>query len=115
MVTFAGVGSTLALPSPQLGNRERINLRFVYKRMMNGTIRSYRLGPPITVLEMEFKSVNRPKITEVVAFVRATASQKLTYVDYRGQTWHGRLMNLPYDFTHNAIRDNSFTLTFETY
>lgn len=114
MVSFGGAGQTLILPSPQLGDRERIDLRFVYKRMMDGTIRSYKMGTPITVLEIEFKNVNRPKVLEVINFLRATAGKIINYVDYREVSWTGRIMNQPFESTHVAIRDNSFTLIFET-
>lgn len=113
MITFSGGGSSLILPNPQLNDREAIDLRFVYRRMMSGRIRSYKLGPPITVLEIEFANLNRPKVAEVIQFLNATAGKELTYKDYRDVIWRGKLTTLPFEANHSAIRDNRFRLTFE--
>lgn len=113
MITFAGQGTSLVLPSPKLGDKEHIDLRFNYKRMMDGTVRSYKTGNPIISLEFEFQNINRPKILEVVTFVRSTEGKIITYTDYNNLVQTGRLMNLPYDFVHTAIRDNTFSLRFE--
>ena len=113
MVTFAYSGTQLVLPNPQLGNREAINLRGKYNRMMDGGIYGYKLGIPITSFDLDFANVNRPKVLETINFLRASAGQIVTFTDHRNVVWTGHLMDAPFDASHAAIRDNRFKLMFE--
>ncbi len=113
MITFTARSSAISLPSPRLGDREKLDLRTVYKRMMDGSIVSYIKGPVVRVVELEFENLNRPKVAEFINFLDATVGQTLIYKDYRDKTWKGKILNYPFEAVHAAIRNNNFQIVFE--
>lgn len=112
-VTFASSGNQIQLPNPELGDRRRINLRVMFKRMMDGGIRSYKLGTPLVTLDLDFANLNRPKIVELLTWLNNTKGQEISYIDYNATLWNGRITNFPFETTHAALRNNAFQIVFE--
>ncbi len=113
MITFTARTKAINLPSPRLGDRERLDLRTVYKRMMDGSIVSYIRGPVIQSFELEFENLNRPKVVEFVQFLDETVGQIILYKDYLDKNWRGKITNYPFEATHAGLRNNNFQITFE--
>lgn len=113
MITLVGRSAGITLPNPKLGDRERLDLRVVYRRMMDGSVVSYIKGPVIKTFELEFENLNRPKMIEVIKFLNVVAGQSVIYKDYNNQSWSGRIVNYPFETTHVAPRNNTFQIIFE--
>lgn len=113
MITFAGPNRAISLPSPRLGDRIKLNLNTVYKRMMDASVVSYIKGPVIQTFELEFEYLNRPKVVEFIRFLGINAGQSIIYTDYNNRTWKGRIINFPSEAVHVAPRNNNVQIVFE--
>lgn len=114
MVKFVYNALELQLPSPRLNDTESLELNFHMDRSMNGTIYAFRKqSVPQERLSIFFEHTNRPKVIEVIAFLKASMGQFVQYTDYNGVVWTGKILTQPFTATHASIRNNTFNLEFE--
>lgn len=113
MVTFTYLATVLTLPSPELKDVEKLNLRSQIDRSMNGTIRAYKGSPPFKQFKLNFAHVNRPKVLEVISFLKASAGQPVSYTDYNNMTFKVVILDDPFEATHTAVRNNTFEFLLE--
>lgn len=113
MVTFTYLGNTIQLRDPQLGNRRIVKLRTTIKRAMSGRVWAYANTPGLITLNLNFNHENRPKILEMIDFVRVSAGQFISYTDHNGLVWTGKIISQTFEETHVGRVNNEFQIEFE--
>lgn len=113
MVQFTYSGYVLVLPSPKLGDLETIDLRTKTDRSMNGNIWTYKDAPALSQFHIEFEHVNRPKVIEVINFLKVSEGQAVQYTDYNGDIFKVVILNDPFESVHASIRNNQFSFDLE--
>lgn len=114
MVVFTLKNQRLILPSPRLNNSVTLVIPAVIDHAKDGSMYAFRRqSQPFERHSLYFEHVNRPKILETVAFLKIAMGKIITYLDYENNKWSGCIINQPHEFTHSALRNNTFTLEFE--
>lgn len=114
MVTFEYLDFKIELPSPNNGDTQTIKLRTKPYRAMDGTVWSYISTPNQYVFKLSFGNVNRPKILEMIQFLKDTTGiTEIIYTDYEKVPWIGTILTKPFESQHVGPRNSSFSLEFE--
>lgn len=114
MVIFSLKSQRIVLPSPRLNDSETLVIPTVIDHAKDGSIYAFkRQSLPKTRLSLYFEHMNRPKILELITFLKSAMGNLVQYIDYEGTVWLCVFITEPFDFTHTAIRNNAVTLEIE--
>jgi hypothetical protein len=100
-ISLAASGAaTLVLKNPEFGNSESLDVTRVLNRSRGGTLHSFKasIWPEETNINFTVAVVNETKRLEILAFVKDSLGQLVTYIDQDGRSWEGIIEN-PEDVT----------------
>lgn len=105
--------TTSVLPNPELADVENSQKSLFIKRAMDGTKRTYVRKSPNRLLTYTFR-LQRPKLLELEAFIRAYHSQKILMTNHKGEVWNVFFTSNPFEFGIDRIdNDGVITLNLE--
>lgn len=113
MITFAHRDRQVVIRSPLLGDTLDLHLRVQIKRSMSGRVRTWKVPTVLKRINLEFANLNRNKIVEIMDFINFSAGNAIIYTDYNEQQWGVKILNDPFEATHTARRNNTFSLELE--
>jgi hypothetical protein len=91
MVVFAFQNQYIQIKSPELGDKDILDLKTTFNRMMDGTFYSYKSTPPNRSFKMVFTGISHAKALALADFLAETAGQFIQYTDYNGFKWTGKI------------------------
>ena len=96
---YAAPTLTVNLRDPEKGDSLLVENRVQVRQAMNGDLRSFIRTPPTRRILLTFVELSKPKVTELIAFLTASAGAEIKYTDYDAVVWRGWIITDPAEFT----------------
>ena len=105
--------TTTVLPNPELADVENSQKSLFIKRAMTGKKRTYVRRNPNRLLTYTFR-LQRLKMLELEAFVRAYHDQEIWMTNHKGEMWNVQFVSNPFEFgIDRRQNDGVITLNLE--
>lgn len=113
MIILSAADLTVTLRSPELGNSIRLPLGLKIHRAYDGELYTYKKSNVKAVHSLTFAKLSRDEVDQLFNFMRNTASQYITYVDFDGVTHNARMLTTLASFTHQSRNNRNISIELE--
>ena len=113
LVPYESPTSNIALPDPQHGNTESVEIKTEFRRALSGKVYSFIYTPDTATHTFSLSKLTREKKNELLTFLRSCVGVSVRYKDWNG-VWYKIKFKMPETRVEGSGTDvYDVSLTFE--
>ena len=114
MITLESTTSSVLIRNPIFGDSKSCPLGIKIKTARSGAKWAYSRPIKLETLTMQFRGLDRDKVTEIINFRNQVIGQEITLRrDDFNEVWRGKLLNDPMQTTQESRSSSTLEIVFQ--
>ena len=104
----------IQLRAPELTSYDRINLKTVFGRNMDGSWWTKKSTPVTRLQILNFEGIRRDQVFAMITFLQNTQGSQIYYQDIWNTLWQGYIITPTSEFIYASRVGTNFSVQFES-